>query len=257
MRRVVFFLILAGSFVALLSPPAEPQDVHPLQEEWDERNSEFLIPNSDFDRDPRSVMVLRFECTSALGRREVTLFGNGTVRLWDGPPGEEEMLLGELEPEELDGVLARLDEEDLSEAPAEYHGVEGEWVEECVLELPRRGEGGEELLGARPAPPDGSATTFRFSPYAPLPLALSRVVRIARELGEVAEEERALGLPPGYEPRRGDVLVRVDGERFRVVQFTDDGKGVELQGVDQPLTLYLEPEALGAVFEAVESRVPE
>lgn len=214
-------------------------------------------PSPPYGRDPRSVVILRYECTSELGRREVTLFGNGTVRLWDGPPGEEEMLLGELEPDELDGVLARLAEEDLSEAPAEYPGVEGEWVEECVLELPRRAEGGEEALRGRLALPDPPPTTFRFSPYAPLPLALSRVVRIARELGEVAEEERALGLPPGYEPRRGDVLVRVDGERFRVVQFTDDGEGVELQGVDQPLTLYLEPEALGAVFEAVESRVPE
>lgn len=201
-------------------------------------------PDPHFERDPRSVVVLRLECTSDLGRREVTLFGNGTVRLWDGPPGEEEMLLGELEPPELDGLLARLAAEDLSEAPAEYHGVEGEWVEECVLELPRRAE------------KDGPAT-FRFSPYARLPLALSRVVAIARELGAVAEEERSLGLPPGYEPRQGDVLVRADGERFRVVQFTDDGKGVELQGVDQPLTLYLEPGALGELFEALESREPE
>ncbi len=200
--------------------------------------------NPHFERDPRSVVVLRLECTSDLGRREVTLFGNGTVRLWDGPPGEEEMLLGELEPPELDGLLTRLAAEDLSEAPAEYHGVEGEWVEECVLELPR------------PAEKDDPAT-FRFSPYARLPLALSRVVAIARELGAVAEEERSLGLPPGYEPRPGDVLVRVDGERFRVVQFTDDGKGVELQGLDQHLTLYLAPDALGEVFEALESRERE
>lgn len=204
---------------------------------------------SPFDRDPRSVVVLRYECTSDLGRREVTLFGNGTVRLWDGPPGEEEMLLGELALEELDGVLARLEAEDLSEAPAEYHGVEGEWVEECVLELPWLADG--------PAAGEGESPTFRFSPYARLPLALSRVAAVARELGAVAEEERSLGLPQDYEPRRGDVLVRTDGVRFRVVQLTDDGKGVELQGLDQPLTLYVAPDALGEMFEAVESRTPD
>ncbi|HSL81869.1 MAG TPA: hypothetical protein VLF66_03785 [Thermoanaerobaculia bacterium] len=200
-------------------------------------------------RDPRSIVVLRFECASDLGRREVTLFGNGTVRLWEGAPGEEEMSLGELAPEALDGTLARLAAEDLSEVPPKVHGVEGDWVERCVLELP--------WLVERPGAAGGATPAYRFSRYGSLPLALSRVVALAMELTEVAEGERAPGLPPGYEPRRGDVLVRTDGARFRVVELTADGKGVELEGLEQPLVLYLAPDAIPEVFVAVDSREPE
>src|SRR5262249_19855434 len=32
----------------------------------------------------RSIEVLRLDCASKIGRREVTLFGNGTIRLRDG-----------------------------------------------------------------------------------------------------------------------------------------------------------------------------
>jgi hypothetical protein len=212
-------------------------------------NAPSLSDDPFLGQDPRSVVVLRFECASDIGRREVTLFGNGTVRLWDGPPGEEEMLLGELEPEALDGTLARLAAEDLSEVPPEIHGVEGDWVEACVLEIP--------WLVERPGAGGGAPPTFRFSRYGSLPLALSKVVAVAAELAEVAEGDRGQGLPPGYEPRRGDVLVRVDGVRFRVVQLTADGKGVELQGLEQPLVLYLAPDALAEMFEALESRGPE
>lgn len=233
--------ILAGATAA--SPgPALGQEPFPGQ---------APVPDEDpfLGRDPRSVVVLRFECASDLGRREVTLFGNGTVRLWDGPPGEEEMSLGELDPAALDGYLARLAAEDLSEVPPVLHGVEGDWVEECVLELP--------WLAERPGSGGGAPPTFRFSRYGSLPLTLSRVVAIAAELGEVAEEDRGPGLPPGYEPRRGDVLVRVDGARFRVVELTADGKGVELEGLEEPLVLYLAPDALGQLFEALEPRERE
>jgi hypothetical protein len=191
--------------------------------------------------DLRSLVLLRFDCASALGRREVTLFGNGTVRLRDGPSGEEEMLLGELDPPALEGAVARLEAEDLSEARSEIHGVDGEWVERCVLELPLR-EGRKGPIH------------FQFSRYATLPLALSRVVAIAQELGEVAEGARGFGLPPGYVPRRGDILERSDGARFRVLQETADGKGVELQGMKLPLTLYLPAGELREVFVAVISR---
>src|SRR5215217_1069964 len=57
----------------------------------------------------RSTEVVRLECASDLGRREVTLFGNGTVRLREGLRGKEEALgLAELDPAELAGALARL-----------------------------------------------------------------------------------------------------------------------------------------------------
>jgi len=194
--------------------------------------------------DLRSLVVLRFTCESDLGRREVTLFGNGTVRLLDGPPGEAEMSLGELDPDTFEGVLARIQGEDLSEAPPSYSDVEGDWVERCLLELPLH-------EGAGPS-------AFRFTRYSSLPLSVSRVVAAAKEVAAVAEKERGTGLPPDYEPRAGDVLRRGEDEaRFRVVDFTSDGKGVELEGLDVPLTLYLPPDALRDVFVELVSRRDE
>lgn len=238
-RLPVLAWVLSGTalvgFSTILAGAAEAQ-----------REDRERTPPSAFESLPsgdlRSLIVLRLDCASDLGRREVTLFGNGTVRLRDGQAGEEEMLLGELEPEALEGILARLEAEDLSEVPAETRDVEGEWVERCLLELPLR-EGR-----------DGGPARYRFSRYAALPLTLSRVVTIARELEEVAERGQGLGLPAGYVPRRGDVLERSDGARFRVVQHTLDGKGVELLGLDVPLTLYLPAGELGELFVAVVSR---
>jgi hypothetical protein len=229
LRLAVALAVLAAGSVA----PSPGQ-----REDRDERPS---VLESGSQADLRSLVVLRLDCASDLGRREVTLFGNGTVRLREGPPGEEEMSLGELEPVALEGVVARLEAVDLSEVRAETHGVEGEWVERCLLELPLR-EGG------------GGPASFRFSRYATLPLELSRVVDLAREVGAAAEGDRGPGLPAGYEPRRGDVLERTDGARFRVVQWTADGKGVELRGLEVPLTLYLPAGELGEQFVALVSR---
>jgi hypothetical protein len=79
---------------------------------------------------------------------------------------------------------------------------------------------------------------------------------VVAELGEGALRESSRSLPDGYRPRRGDVLRRVDETLFEVVGFTSDGKGVELQGVDQPLTLYLAPEDLHTLFTALVDRRP-
>jgi hypothetical protein len=236
-------LLVAGA--ALVSPAASGQSREPpMSRSEGEARGSYRDRLHEMPGDLRSLVVLRYECASELGRREVTLFGNGTVRLFDGPPEEEEMDLGELGPDALEGVLARIEGEDLSEAPAAYPDVEGDWVERCVLELPLR-------AGKGPS-------TFRFSGYSSLPLELSRVVSVAKELGEVAEGERGIGLPRDYEPSPGDVLRRKeDDARFRVVAFTIDGKGVELEGLDVPLTLYLPPDALGEVFVEVVSRRDE
>lgn len=190
--------------------------------------------------DLRSAVVLRYDCASEVGRREVTLFANGTVRLWDGPPGDQRMSLAELEPDELDGFLVRLDREDLAEEPDAYHGIEGDWIERCELDLPlREGRG---------------RSHFEINRYTQLSLGLSRIVRIAETVGEMADAVRGAGLEAGYAPRPGDVLERPDGVRFRVVDYTSDGRGVELEGVEVPLTLYLPPDELAEVFARVVER---
>jgi hypothetical protein len=185
----------------------------------------------------RSVELLDYRCESELGRRQVTLFANGTVRLWEGLREDPRMTLGELSPEELQGYLRRLRGEDLSEVDATREGPEGSWVERCVLVL--------SLAESRPR-------RYAFGRYDSLPLALSSLVRVADEVAA-----RALPLdelPVQYEPRSGDVLRRVDGALFEIVGFTTDGQGIELVGRDQPLTLYLQPGDLRGLFEALVSR---
>jgi hypothetical protein len=188
----------------------------------------------------RSSEVLRFDCASRLGRREVTLFGNGTIRLRDGPIGKEWMGLAELGPEELQGTLRRLGEEDLSEASHLLPGVVGDWIEKCDLVL---------------ALPGRQRQKFFYGRYDTLPLGLFHVQRVAEELAaKVAVLGDAEQLPARYEPRLGDVLKRTDGNRFRVVNFTSDRKGVELDGLDQPLHLVVLREQMRMEFVGIVSR---
>jgi hypothetical protein len=188
----------------------------------------------------RSIEVLRLDCASRLGRREVTLFGNGTIRLRDGPIGKEWMGLAELGPDELQGTLRRLGEEDLSDASHLPQGVVGEWVEKCDLAL---------------ALPGGKRQKFFYGRYDTLPLGLFRVQRVAEELAaKVALLRDVEALPEHYEPRLGDVLKRTDGMRYRVANFTSDRKGIELDGLDQPLHLIVLKEQMRMEFVGIVSR---
>lgn len=190
----------------------------------------------------RSTEIVRLDCESDLGRREVTLFGNGTVRLREGLKEHKEQGLGlaELNPDELAGALARLVEEDLSEVRRLPSGVEGTWVESCLLEL------------ALPGVPERS---FRFGRYDTLPLPLSRVLRVVEDLAaEVQDLHGSTELPPDYQPLPGDVLRRVDGQLFEIYAYTTDNRGVELWGVDQPITLYVPVTELRREFVALLTR---
>ena len=188
----------------------------------------------------RSLQVLRLDCFNPLGRREVTLFGNGTIRLRDGAPGKEWMGLAELGPDELQGTLRRLAEEDLADTSDLVRGVTGEWVERCILVVDLPGSKRHEA---------------HFGRYDALPLGLSHVRSIAEDLGgKVAVLRDAEELPEHYEPRLGDLLKRVDGSHYRIVNFTSDHKGVELDGVDQPLHLIVLNEQMRLEFVALVSR---
>jgi hypothetical protein len=66
--------------------------------------------------------------------------------------------------------------------------------------------------------------------------------------------EGASQLPTGYEPAVGDVLRRVDGVLFEVQGRTADELGLELQGVNQPLTVYIAKDRVAEVFVALVSR---
>lgn len=193
-----------------------------------------------FAKDLRSTEVFRLDCANSLGRREVTLFANGTIRVRDGKPGEELMGLAELGTSEYQAFVERLKGENLSEVGRLPSGVEGEWVEQCMLSL--------DL-------PDQAPRLLHFGRYDTLPLPLARLLLISQDMAsKVTTLEGMNRLPDGYEPLLHDVLRRVDGNLYRVVAFTLDGKGVELHGVYQPLAIYVQRDQLRMEFEALVSR---
>jgi hypothetical protein len=190
--------------------------------------------------DPREVQIFRYDCESELERREVTLFASGTVRLRLGPLGRERMGLAELGPDRLDGAIHRLEEEDLSQIGELPQTLTGAWIPHCALDLAIPGRPVQKLL---------------FGKEDALPLALSRVVAVTESVAaEVALLEGDERLPEGYEPARFDRLRRADGVLFEVQGLTDDGKGVELRAVDQPLAMYIAKDQLRQLFVQLEPR---
>ena len=89
-----------------------------------------------------------------------------------------------------------------------------------------------------------------------LPLALGRLLRVVDDLLlEVDRLAPRSELPADYEARAGDRLRRFDGVIFEVVAYTGDGAGLELEGVDAPLVLFIPVAALRDEFvELVERR---
>jgi hypothetical protein len=189
----------------------------------------------------RSELV-RLDCTTEQRRREVTLFGSGTIRLREGVVGAEAGGLYDLKPDELTGYLNRMMEEDLSRVTSPDRGLDGAWISRCLLSL------------QLPGRPRGD---YFYSQLDSLPLNLSRVLRVVEELAaRVPDLKQAARLPDDFLPKRGDILKRQDGELFRVMGFTTDGKGIELEGQDIPLALYLTPEQVRHDFVALVRRNP-
>ena len=96
------------------------------------------------------------------------------------------MELYDLDPDSLAAYRARLADEDLSEVELERDPVDGAWVEACTLDLLRFPPDADD----RPPVP----LHYSFSRYSALPLALSRVVRIAEDL--IAEVDAVAEEPP-------------------------------------------------------------
>lgn len=193
--------------------------------------------------DPRSVELLRYDCGSSIGRQDLTLFANGTLRLREEREGElPRMRLAELGRAELSAYLTRLAEEDLREVDVRGPEASGDWVEVCRLALSL--EGSPERL-------------LRFGRMDSLPLALGRLLSVIDDL--LLEVERLAPrsrLPAGYEARAGDRLRRFDGTLFRVVAYTGDGAGLELEGIDEPLVVFIPVAALRDEFEELLGRQP-
>lgn len=192
-------------------------------------------------KDPRAIELLRHDCTSAIGRRDLTLFANGTLRLRETERGgETRMRLAELGRAELAAYLARLGDEDLSEVDLRGPEASGDWVESCDLRLELEGE---------------AARRLRYGRMDSLPLPFARLLSVIDDL--LIEVERLAPrsrLANDYEARPGDRLRRFDGELFDVVAFTGDGRGLELEGVDTPLVIFIPIAALRDEFEELVGR---
>jgi len=196
-----------------------------------------VAAGSDY-RDPRSREVLRLDCTTGELSSDLTLFGNGTLRLEEGETGGEEMTLSEIDLDSLDAYVRRLQAESLSDGLEPPNPVEGTWTEQCLLTLDVE---------------EGPSGSVAFGAFDSLSLPLGRVVSIARELLALARaRHQVTRLTEGYSPRVGDVLLHRDGGRYRVQGLTSDGRAVELDGIEQPLTIYLAVEAVRDQFIAIE-----
>jgi hypothetical protein len=191
----------------------------------------------------RSLERFRYDCRTEIDRRDVTLFGNGTLRLRQGEPGKESMWLLELAPEDRDGYLARLRGDNREEAERDSRTVSGEWVARCRLSIHLPGKYPEEYEVGR---------------FDSLSLGLQRAVALGEELIDrvdtSAPPEGTTRLPVGYRPEVGDELRRPDGSWFRVDGYTADGSGVELSGIEEPLVLYIATANLGLEFVELRRR---
>ena len=191
-------------------------------------------------RSLRTWEGVRRDCRSSISRQEVTLFANGTLRLRLIADEKDELRLAELSPDEVQAYINRLVAEDLSEVREGRDEVLGSFVERCGLYL--------EL-------PDQERSRFFFGQFDSLPLTLSRLNGIVDDmLAQVQDQAPEGGLPRDYFPEPGDVLERTDGRQFRVVALTSDRRGVELQGVDEPLTVFVALEDIRRSFVALVER---
>lgn len=201
-------------------------------------------------RDDRSLELVRRDCSTRLGRNELTLFANGTVRLREWRDGKSEMYLAELGREEVEAYRRRFGLVDLAETPARGpSGVSGEWVERCELIFAPE-------LELRIRSDDPALRSFRYGTLDTHDLGFASLLRIVDELEALAAgRASANDLPSGYTPRFGDILARADGVEFEVVGFTVVGDGVELRGLISPLTIYISKADLPTQFVRLVKRL--
>ena len=186
----------------------------------------------------RTVELVHQRCVSELAVHEVTLFANGTVRIRERFERRRDMLLAELNPEELEDFVVRLGDVDLREVGSMNSGVSGDWVGQCSITLGL--EGRHERF-------------FRYGQFDTVPLGLKQLELIVGDLEQFARI-RALhdGLPRDYQPEIGDFVRRRDGAVSEVVGFTSDSRGIELTGLDQPITIYVAVDDFRQVFVTLE-----
>ena len=190
--------------------------------------------------DPRSRVLLSQDCGNEFTRRELTLFANGTLRQRDGVGATRTMRLVELGETELGAYLRRFEEIRFDDLAPSSSGLEGDWVESCRLTL---------------ALPDMEMQEFQYGRYDSVPHGLKLALLVVDDLLLEMERSgpRGLARARAMEIEIGDLLVRRrDGARFEVLGFTMEGSGVELQGIDQPITIIMLEDEVQLEFDPAE-----
>jgi hypothetical protein len=146
------------------------------------------------------------------------------------------MRLSELGDAELRAYINRLADIPFDDLALQAEGLEGDWVERCELLLDLPEEERQELSYGR---------------FDTIPLGFRHVLLVVDDLLVVAQAERLAGdRTRAFDPEIGDFLIRRrDSARFEVVGFSIEGTGVEIRGIDQPVTIYLLKDQLLTDFE--------
>ena len=100
-------------------------------------------------------------------------------------------------------------------------------------------------------PPGQPNWTFRFDSFSPLSLEASRIKTALEGLRD--SFGHVLPSPGDFAPDKippGTVLTRLDGKRFRVHRVDRDAGVVELEGIDEPYSLFVKIENLRFTFKA-------
>lgn len=198
------------------------------------------VGGEDKTKSLRTWEIVRRDCRTSISRQEVTLFGSGTVRLRLRTEEKDDMRLAEIGPDDVQAYIRRLEGEDLSEVREGRDETLGSLVERCALYL--------DL-------PERDQQRFFYGRFDSLPLALSRLDAIVNDMyQEAIDLAPEGGLPRNYFPEPGDILERTDGHRFEVVALTSDRRGVELSGLDDPLTIFVALNALRQQFVGLVER---
>lgn len=229
-------------FGAPLPASAEPP-LQPRSTDGGEPLSTMPAPVGP-EHDLRSTEWLIYSCSNSLGRRDITLFANGTVRLREGLWESQSMFLHELGPEELrreqEILNAALSDETAPRHDIPLGGVDGQWVERCEVELKL---------------PDSPPFRYRFGQFEVPPLEVARLVQIAEDLAALTRPLDPIHrLSPDYEPQPGDILIDGEGGRFVVIGLTADGDGVEVESLAEPLRIFHPISLLPNLFVSFEPR---
>lgn len=246
------FLACTAGILATAAPassqtfPMTPEEERAKEEARRRERSEApsRILDLDDSRDPRSVELMRWDCQDEIGRHGVTLFANGTIRARRGPWDDQELRLEELGPLELGRYVVRLREiradRGFPEQLQVRGGVAGRWIGQCRIAL--------DLPGSEPV-------TLEVGSLDVLPHPLQQIRQLAEELESFTRPLRPPSrLPAEYEPRVGDVLVDSSGQGFRIIRWTLDGEGVEMDSLDGSRRIYMLASELPETFVRLESR---